>query len=291
MEWIVMGISFASNVASLKAQANLVKTTSALGKSFERLSSGLRINNASDDPAGLIVADSLRAQARIASVAVRNANDGISLVAIADSSLGEISNILSRMGELAEQSATGTYTQIQRSAMSYEFLALGSEVARIARTTEFNGSTLLSNSSSVILQVGLNGGSNSTIQIGAVSGTLSALGLAPDNGAPLSYTIISTNSTTSQAAAQLALDAVTSAIDTINLSRATLGAAESRLETAVSYLNVTRENFVAAGSRIRDVDVAQEVAEMVRLQVLQQSGAAILAQANQQPALALALLK
>ena len=286
-----MAISFASNVASLKAQTNLARTTATLGKSFERLSSGLRINNASDDPAGLLVADSLRAQARIASVAVRNANDGISLVAIADSSLGEISNILSRMAELAAQSATGTYTQTQRSAISYEFLALGSEVARIARTTEFNGSTLLSNSQSITLQVGLNGGSDSTITIGAVSGTLSALGLAPDNGAPLSYAVISATSTSSQADSQLALNALTSAISTLNLSRATLGAATSRLESAVSYLSVTRENFVAAESRIRDIDVAQEVAEMVRLQVLQQSGAAILAQANQQPALALALLK
>ena len=286
-----MAISFASNVASLKAQTNLARTTATLGKSFERLSSGLRINNASDDPAGLLVADSLRAQARIASVAVRNANDGISLLAIADSSLGEISNILSRMAELAAQSATGTYTQTQRSAISYEFLALGSEVARIARTTEFNGSTLLSNSQSITLQVGLNGGSDSTITIGAVSGTLSALGLAPDNGAPLSYAVISATSTSSQADSQLALNALTSAISTLNLSRATLGAATSRLESAVSYLSVTRENFVAAESRIRDIDVAQEVAEMVRLQVLQQAGAAILAQANQQPALALALLK
>jgi flagellin len=286
-----MPISIASNIASLKAQTRLARTTSQLNTSFERLSSGLRINSAADDPAGLIVADALRAQSRIASVAIRNANDGISLVAIADASLGEISSVLSRMAELAQQSATGTYTQTQRSSMASEYLALGSEVARIARVTEFNGMTLLSNSTSINIQVGFNGGTNSTITIGAVSGTLNALGLAIDNGAALTNSIIATTSTGSQTAASLALDVVTSAINAVNINRGTLGAAQSRLSTAINYLGVVRENFVAAESKIRDVDVAQEVAEMVRLQVLQQSGSAILAQANQQPALALSLLQ
>ena len=286
-----MAVSFASNVASLKAQTRLAKTTASLSTTFERLSSGLRINNAKDDAAGLILADTLRAQSRIASVAIRNANDGISLIAIADSGLSEISNLLSRMGELAEQSANGTYTMTQRSAMSYEFLALGSEISRIARTTEFNGSTLLSNSSSVSLHVGLNGTSNSVITIGFVRGTLDSLALATDNSAPLTYSIISTTSTGSQTAAQLALDAVGSAINNVSLSRGVLGAAENRLSVAVDHLGVIRENFVAAESKIRDADVAAEVAEMVRLQVLQQSGVAVLAQANQQPSVALALLK
>lgn len=285
-----MAVSFASNIASLKAQANLARTTGALSTRFERLSTGLRINSGKDDPAGLIVADTLRAQARIASVAVRNASDGISLASIADSSLGEISNILSRMAELAQQSATGTYTNVQRSALSFEFVALGSEISRIARTTEFNGMTLLSNSTSVTLQVGLNGSANSTITMQYVRGTLDSLALAADNGAPLTYSIIATTSTASQAASQLALDAVTSAISNVNTSRGVLAASENRLSVAVDYLSVTRENFVAAESRIRDADVAAEVAEMVRLQVLQQSGVAVLAQANQQPSVALALL-
>jgi flagellin len=175
--------------------------------------------------------------------------------------------------------------------MASEYLALGSEVARIARVTEFNGMTLLSNSTSINIQVGFNGGTNSTITIGAVSGTLNALGLAIDNGAALTNSIIATTSTGSQTAASLALDVVTSAINAVNINRGTLGAAQSRLSTAINYLGVVRENFVAAESKIRDVDVAQEVAEMVRLQVLQQSGSAILAQANQQPALALSLLQ
>ena len=286
-----MAVSVASNIASLKAQSKLAKTTSALSSTFERLSSGLRINNAADDPAGLAIADGLRAQTRIASVAIRNANDGVSLVSIADSALGEISLVLTRMAELAEQSATGTYTSSQRSALAYEYLALGSEISRIASTTEFNGAKLLSGSSSVTIAVGLNGGSNSTITLQFVRGTLDALGLATDNSATMTYSIISTTSTASQTAATLALDAVTGALNSLNISRGILGASQSRLSTAIDFLGVTRENFIAAEARIRDVDVAQEVAEMVRLQVLQQSTAAVLAQANQQPAMALALLQ
>jgi flagellin len=194
------------------------------------------------------------------------------------------------MAELAAQSANGVYSMTQRSALSSEFLALGSEIARISRTTEFNGLTLLSNSSNTTIQVGLTGASTSTITIGFVRGTLESLALAPDNGAPLTYSIISTTSTGSQTAASLALDAVTSAINNVSLSRGILGAAESRLSTAVNYLSAVRENFIAAESAIRDIDVAEETANMVRLQVLQQAASAILAQANQQPAVAYALL-
>ncbi len=286
-----MAVSFASNVASLKAQAQLARTTSALNSTFERLSSGLRINSASDDPAGIQIADSLRAQSRIATVAIRNASDGISWLSIADSALGEVSTVLSRMAELATQSANGVNTMAQRSAMALEYLALGSEIARIAVTTEFNGSKLLSNSSSITIQVGLNGNSNSMVTLQNVRGTIEALGLGVDNSAPMTYSIISTTSTASQTAATLALDAVTSAMNTVTINRGILGASENRLTVAIDYLSVTRENLVAAEARIRDVDVAQEVAEMVRLQVLQQSQAAVLAQANQQPAIALSLLQ
>lgn len=285
-----MAVSLASNIASLKAQSNLARTTASLSSTFQRLSSGLRINSGRDDPAGIQIADTLRAQSRIATVAVRNASDGISLLSIADSALGEVSAVLSRMAELATQSATGTYTMTQRSALALEYLALGSEIARIAVTTEFNGSKLLSNSSSVTLQVGLNGTSSSIITIQNVNGTINALGLGVDNSAPMTYSIIATTSTASQTAATLALDAVTSAINAVTISRGILGASESRLSTAIDYLSVTRENLVAAEAQIRDIDVAEEVAKMVRLQVLQQAEAAVLAQANQQPAVALSLL-
>lgn len=285
-----MPLSLNSNVASVRAQGQLKRTNQELGKTFERLSSGLRINSASDDPAGLIVADSLRADAKLASVAVRNANDGISVASIADAALGEISNILQRMAELALQSSNGTFTNTQRSALSSEFVALGSEIERIAKTTTFNNINLLSNSSNISIQVGLRASSNDIITIGSVVGTLQALGIGNAGGA-LTYSIIGTSDEFSAAAASAATSILTTAINTVNSLRGTVGAAESRLNSAVNYLTVVRENFIAAESRIRDADVAQEVANMVRLQVLQQSTTAVLAQANQQPSVVLALLQ
>ena len=286
-----MGLALSSNIASLKAQRQLGITTQKLATTFERLSSGLRINHASDDPAGLALADNLRADARVAAVAVRNANDGISLASIADAALEEIGNILSRMAELAEQSANGTYSTSQRSALATEFLALGSEIDRIAQTTTFNDIKLLSNSSSLSLQVGLDGGSYSQITIGSVLGTLASLGLAASGSSALTYSITGTTTLAAQSAAQIALSALDIAINAVTASRGVLGAAESRLNTAISFLTVARENFVAAEARIRDADVAQEVAEMVRLQTLQQATTAVLAQANLQPQVVLKLLQ
>lgn len=284
-----MSLSVVSNIASLKAQTQLNKTNRALSKTFERLSSGLRINSASDDPAGLAMAESLKTDAKLASVAIRNANDGISLTSIADSALSEITNVLERMSELAQQSSNGVFTNTQRSALSSEFLALGSEIERIARTTTFNDINLLSNSSSVSIQVGLRSGTNATINIGSVVATLQSLGLG-NAGGTLTYSIIGLTASASALAASNAVSAIATAIDSVSGLRGTIGAAESRLNTAVSYLTVMRENLVAAESRIRDADVAQEVAEMVRLQVLQQAGTAVLAQANQQPTVVLKLL-
>ena len=286
-----MTLSLSSNISSLSAQRQLQRTSNSLGKVFERLSSGLRINTASDDPAGLQMADKLRAQSRIAGVAIRNANDGLSFTAIADSALDQIGGMLTRMAELAEQSANGVYTNTQRSAMSAEFLALGSEVERVAKTTEFNGLKLLSNSQNITLQVGLDSSANSKITVNKVDGTLYGLGLATIGSSQLTYSIISISEEGSQDAATNALDAVKDALDNLGAKRGTLGAAESRLNTAINYLTVARENYIAAESRIRDADVAMEVAEMVRLQVLQQAGAAVLAQANLQPELVLNLLK
>ena len=286
-----MSISIASSAVSLRAIGSLNKTTDELSDTFEKLSSGLRINKASDDPAGLAVADSLRADAALASVAVQNTNDGISITSIADAALDEVANILTRMAELAEQSASGSYTNVQRSALSSEFLALGSEIERIAATTEFNDSTLLSNSSSISIQVGIDNTANSVITINGVLGTLSSLGLSSGGSSQLTVSINDTTTAFAQTAATAALAAVEAAMDSLSITRGQVGAAESRLSQALSYVQVMRENFVAAESRIRDLDIAQEVAKLVRLQVLQQSGTAILAQANQQPGVVLGLLQ
>ena len=251
-----MALSLLTNADSLTAQVNLSRTTQSLSKTFERLSSGLRINSAADDPAGLAVADTLRSQALLASAAIRNANDGLSLTTIADSALEETYNMLTRMAELAQQSANGTYTQAQRSALSSEFLALGSEIERIAKTTTFNSLNLLSNSRDITLQVGLDSSSNSQITLRSVTGTLTSLGLAGNGSSQMSFSIITISTDGSTNAATNALSAVNNAISSLTATRGTLGAAESRLSTAIEYLTVARENYVAAESRIRDADVA-----------------------------------
>lgn len=286
-----MGITIAQNVASLNAQRRLGQASDALGQVFEQLSSGQRINKASDDAAGLAIADSLKANQRIATVAIRNANDGISTVGIADGALAEVGNVLSRLAELAEQSANGVFSTSQRSALQNEFSALGSEIERIALTTKFNGVTLLSGGQSITLQVGFDSGSTSQIQITNVTGTLAALGLANANTSALTYSISGISIVEGQSASRLALDAVNAAIGSLAQTRGNLGAAESRLRVAINNLAVSKENFASAESRIRDVDVASAAAELTRLNILQQAGASVLAQANQQPQLALSLLR
>jgi flagellin len=287
-----MSITINTNVAALNAQRRLGTSTDELRSSYEKLSSGLRIVRAKDDAAGLAIADSLRADTRIASVAIRNANDGVSLISIADGALSQVGNVLSRMAELAEQSANGVLSTTQRSALNSEFTALGSEIQRIAITTAFNGLNLLSGGGTVQLQVGFNSNTNSQISFNGVQGTLSSLNLGTANGgASLIYSLNDTTTAAGQAAALSALDAVKAAIGSLTSTRGTLGAAESRLAVAINSLQVSRENFTAAESQIRDVDVAEESANLTRLNILQQAGAAVLAQANQQPALALSLLR
>jgi flagellin len=286
-----MALNIRTNQPSVTAQKSLADTTRGLAQSYERLSSGLRINHASDDAAGLAIAESLKAESRVASVAIRNANDGISIISITDGAIGQITNILSRLAELSEQSANGVFSNGQRSALSLEFTALMSEIERIAVTTEFNGLKMLSGGGMVTLQVGFDGTSNSQITYSGVQATLTALGLAGANTSACTYSISDVNDAASQAAARLALDAVNQAVTSITRNRGTLGAAESRLLTTISNLTVARENFTAAESRIRDVDVAEEAANLARLNILQQAGVAILAQANQQPQLALQLLR
>lgn len=286
-----MTINIRTNVPSLLAQRNLDQSTGAINTAYERLSSGLRINRARDDAAGLAIAESLKADARVASVAIRNASDGISIISIADQAIGQIGNVLSRLAELAEQSANGVYANSQRSALSNEFSALTSEIERIATATEFNGLRLLSGGGEVVFQVGFNGSSLSQVSYRGVAATLQSLGLAATGSSIVTYSIIADSDLNSQSAARAALDAINLAITSVNRNRGTLGAAESRLEVTIANLQVARENFKAAESRIRDVDVASEAAELTRLNILQQAGASVLAQANSQPQLALQLLR
>jgi flagellin len=286
-----MTINIRTNIASKNAQTNLQRSSDALATAYERLSSGFRINKARDDAAGLSIAESLKAQSKVATVGIRNANDGISIINIADQALGEISNVLSRLAELAQQSANGVYSTTQRSALQNEFTALTSEIERIAYTTNFNGKLLLSGSESTVFQVGFDGSSLSQVSFSSVEGTLSALGLAGPSSSVHLYSIIGTSTAESQSAARLALDAIDRAVSSAARNRGTLGAAEARLAVTINNLQVARENFQAAESRIRDTDVAAEAAELTRLGILQQAGAAVLAQANQQPQLALQLLQ
>lgn len=287
-----MGLNIANNIESLNAQRNLNSTSDRLRTAYSRLSSGLRITKASDDAAGLAIADSLRADSRISAVAVRNANDAVSMISITDGAMAEVTNILTRMAELAEQSANGVYSSSQRSALNQEFQALGSEIQRISQTTKFNGIALLSNTGSVVFQIGFDGSSTSRISYSGVQATLSALGLSRGTSTSMVYSITGSGTTAAQQVlARSALDAVNAAIASLARNRGTVGAAESRLQSTINNLQVARENFTAAESRIRDVDVAAEAAELTRLNVLQQAATAVLGQANQQPALALQLLQ
>ena len=285
-----MAISIGSNITSLQAQRRLDQTGGKLSQAYNKLSSGYRINRGADDAAGLAIAESLKAQSRIAGQAIRNTNDGISTIAIADGALGEVSNILSRLAELASQAANGTLSTSQRSVVSNEFVALSSEIERISQVTEFNGIKLLSGTNSITIQVGT--GSTAASQIGYQNqlATLQGIGLGSTGGA-LVYSINGTTNDNAATAARLALDAVYAAIYSVGASRGVLGGIESRLSTAIANLGVARENLIAAESRIRDVDVAEEAANLTRLNILQQAGTAVLAQANQLPSLALQLLR
>jgi flagellin len=273
-----MALNINTNVPSLNAQRHLSNSTLSLNRSLERRSSGRRINSASDDAAGRASADKLRADTRIASQAIRNANDGISAISIGEKAIGKTEDVLTRLAELASQASSGLVSDVQRSAIQDEFGALVSEIDRISNTTTFNGVNLLSAGTTVSLQVGLDGSSNSRISFTTVDGSSSGVGL--------SGVAVSTSG-----AAQSALGAITSAIATVAQRRGTLGSIESRLNVAIENLRVARENFAAAESRIRDADVAEETANLTRNTILQQAGVAVLAQANQQPSLALTLLR
>jgi flagellin len=213
------------------------------------------------------------------------------MVAITDGAMDSMSTILQRMVELAEQSANGVYSNTQRSALELEFQALGSEINRISLTTEFNGLSLLSEGGNVTFQVGFDGTTNSQVTYSGVQATLNSLGLAATDGGALTFSLLGTTITDAQVAARSSIDAIKVAISSLATSRGKLGAAESRLNASINNLQIARENFKAAESRIRDVDVASEAAELTRLNILQQAASAVLAQANQQPSIALSLLQ
>ena len=278
-----MAISLRTNVASLTASAKLGQTNLRVQDNMRKLASGLRINSAGDDAAGLAISEKFRANIRSLAQLKRNANDGISLIQTAEGALSEVSNILIRIRELAVQAATDTVSTSQKAFLQTEFEQLRDEITRIGNTAEFNGLTLLSGafaatSSALTFQVDLSG--DTAQQISVQISTMSPTALGVD-------AIAMTTATDARAA----LSVIDSAIQGLSSQRATLGAAQNRLQVAVNNIDTTRTNISAANSRIRDVDVAEETAAMAQNQILMQSGVAVLAQANQLPSLALSLLQ
>ena len=278
-----MGLRVNNNIAAFNAYRNLNVTDNAMGKSLEKLSSGLRINRAADDAAGLAISEGLRSQIGGLKVAVRNAQDGISVVQTAEGALTETHSILQRMRDLAVQASNhGALTDTDKAKADEEFQALAKELDDIASKTTFNGTKLLNGSySSMNFQVGSNAGETLTVSIGnmAASGASSLFGAT---GA---------GNISSASSASAAITAVTSAIGTVSTERAKLGAVQNRLEHKINNLNATVENLTASESRIRDTDMAEEMVSFTRSQILSQAGTAMLAQANQSSQGVLQLLR
>lgn len=284
-----MAISINTNVSSINAQRNLNATQNRLSGNFGRLSTGLRINTAADDAAGLAISEKFKSQIRSLSQAERNAQDGISLLQTAEGALNEVSGILIRVRELAVQSATSTLGDTERGFLNQEVTALKSELDRIAGVTEFNGAQLLSGGStgtSFSFQVGIGNTTNDRIS-STISGTAAADLGAVTGGAVSSVAGIDISSVTG---AQNALAVLDQAITDVSSRRADIGAVQNRLGVTLANLGTARENISSANSRIRDVDVASETAALTRNNILTQAGVSVLAQANQQPAIALSLL-
>jgi flagellin len=279
-----MALTINTNINSLNAQRNLSVTQNQLSKSLQRLSSGLRINTAADDAAGLAISENMRGQVRSMNQSVRNANDGVSLIQTAEGSLNETSNILIRMRELASQSATGTIGTTERGYIQDEFTKLTSEIDRIANATEFNGTKLLDGS--------LSAAGGISFQIGARNVAANdRISMAVGSAKAVDLGIDATVVVNTQVGAQGALDKIDTAIKNVSSMRGGLGATQNRLQSTINNLQVAIENTSAAESRIRDVDVASETANMTRANILTQAGTSILAQANQGPQAALTLLR
>ena len=281
-----MGVRINTNIEALNAQRNLGMTSLVFSKSVEKLSSGLRINRAADDVAGLGISEKLRAQVRGYNQSVRNAQDGISLIQTGEGALVEVHSMLQRMRELAVQASNGTLSTADRDSIGVEAKALWDEIARVSNTTKFNGVSLLSAAGTVSLQVGPEAGQTISVTLTAVTqaslDSASAIAnFADDAGA----------GAVTAAEASTAITQLDAAIVTVSTARGKFGAAQNRLEHTIASLSVAAENLAASESRIRDLDVAEEMVNFTKTQILQQAGTAILAQANQAPSSVLALLQ
>lgn len=273
-----MAISVNSNIGSLNAQRNLNKSQKGLNTSMQRLASGLRINSAKDDAAGLAISDRMTSQIRGLNQAVRNANDGISLAQTAEGALGETTNLLQRMRELAVQSSNGTNTTNDRKSLDAEFTQLTAEIDRISDDTSFNGTKILAGAFSV---------TGMKFQIGSEKGQTVSVKIADMDASKLS---VKANDVKTFTAAQSAIAKIDSAIQKVDTLRGDLGAVQNRFESTISNLSNISENVSAARSRILDADIAAESSAMTKNNILQQAGVSVLAQANQTPQLALSLL-
>jgi flagellin len=274
-----MGLRVNTNSASINAQRNLSQVTEKLSGNFRRLSTGLRISTAADDAAGLAISERLRSQIRSLDQAKRNANDGISLVQTAEGALNEVSSILTRLRELAVQSANGSVSNQDKDTLDTEFQSLVSEINRIGASTEFSGIKLLDGSAtSVSFQVGFGTNANvDTISVSLSAALSTSLSLSSlDIGSGGAFTT--------------AISAIDGAINTVSSLRGSLGATQNRLSSTINNLAITVENLSAAESRIRDVDVAFETSQLTRNSILQQASISVLAQANALPQSALRLI-
>ena len=286
-----MAMTINTNVASLNAQRNTAANSASLSTTMQRLSSGLRINSAKDDAAGLAIADRMNTQVRGMNVAVRNAGDAISMAQVAEGGLSTMNDMLQRMRELAVQASNATNSAGSAgdiAKLDNEYKQLGAELSRMLDATQFNGEKILNGSASYVFQVGANAGAENQITIANGDISLSgnaAFSAVASGGA--SATLI-TGTASANTANIAALDA---AISAVNDRRASLGALQSRFENTISYLRTASENQSAARGRIMDADFAAETANLSRTQILQQAGTAMIAQANQQPQSVLKLLQ
>jgi flagellin len=272
-----------TNLPSLNAQRNLSTTQTELSRSIQRLSSGLRVNSAKDDAAGLAIAERMQAQIRGMNVAIRNANDGISMAQVAEGALGKVSDILQRMRELATQSANGTYNDDDRGNLDTEFQQLAEEIDRIFASTRFNGLAILgADAGELVFQTGANTGAEDQVSVTSTRLDDSALTTAV-TGAGSDIGDVD--------GARGAMDDIDALLDAVTTERAKWGAVQNRFEAVISTLQVAAENQEAARSRIMDTDFAKETAALTRAQILQQAGTAMLAQANQVPQSVLQLLQ
>jgi len=280
-----MTLSINTNIASIDAQRNLNASQSSLATSMQRLSSGLRVNSAKDDAAGLAIAERMNAQVRGMNVAVRNANDGISMSQTADGALAQVSNSLQRMRELAVQSRNATNSSSDKDSLNKEFSQLQQEITRVLGGTTFNGKHVLgSDAGSLDFQIGANTTADDRVTVTTSNMTSDAKITAVTTGATIGATATGT-------AIDTVINNIDSAIDDVNDTRAMFGATQSRFDSVISNLQSGVENQSAARSRIMDADFASETANMSRAQVLQQAGTAMIAQANQLPQQVLTLLR